>query len=91
MTNQEQDTGTHTACPCATAGYAGWINIKLQKPKTGQICIVAAGPDSVSQYLAMKWDGSEFSWADDNETDLDPFPSETATHWMPWPDDPVVA
>ena len=70
---------------------AGWAKFPDIKPKNGQICIVAAGPGRVAQILPLRWDLSaqEFFWHEDADGfGLDPFPTEVATHWMPWPSDP---
>ncbi|MFA5323356.1 MAG: DUF551 domain-containing protein [Smithella sp.] len=66
---------------------AEWIDIKDERPKIGQTCIVVAM--SQAQWMATKWDGKEFIWADEfeyGESVLDPFPSEEVTHWMPFPE-----
>jgi hypothetical protein len=67
-----------------------WIYFNLQKPKNGQMCIVAAGPNSKVQGMAVTWDEheEEFYWFD--ALGLDPYPTEATTHWMPFPDDPVA-
>lgn len=60
------------------------------KPLANQICLVAAGPGRVVQHVALRWDEyeQEFMWVDSVEDSFDPFPTEEATHWMPFPDDP---
>ena len=52
------------------------------------MCIVAAGPDSKAQVMAVTWDEyeEEFYWFD--ALGLDPYPTEVTTHWMPFPSDP---
>ena len=65
-----------------------WIPVS-EKPKQGQMCMVVA--DGVVQMLALVWNGDSFEWADGwdgHESAFDPFPSEVATHWRPWPADP---
>jgi len=68
-----------------------WRKFPDVKPDNGQLCIVAGGPDRVSQIIALRWDAyeEEFIWHSDSDgLGIDPFPTEIATHWMPWPDDP---
>lgn len=66
-----------------------WRKFPDEKPGPGQICIVAAGPSRVAQIIPLVWDRDEFTWHEQAEgLGLDPFPTEVATHWMPWPDDP---
>ena len=70
-----------------------WRDFSQEKPAPGQVCIVAAGPDCHAQHLALIWDDCEqqFYWVDDAAfSQLDPFPTEMATHWMPWPKDPAA-
>lgn len=66
-----------------------WIDFKRQKPQANQMCIVAAGPCRHAQILAVIWHEyeKEFVWANE-DLGLDPFPTEVATHWMPFPADP---
>ena len=52
----------------------------------GQECNVVT--QDVVQFMAVIWDGEEFVWADGyeyGESAFDPFPSEMATHWRPFP------
>lgn len=63
-----------------------WNPFPESKPEEGQSCIVAAGPDNVAQHVALIWDGENFTWPDGVE--LDPFPTEAARFWMPFPNDP---
>ena len=67
-----------------------WIDFSKQKPKNGQTCIVAAGPGSKAQVLAVVWDEheGEFYWFE--ALGLDPYPTEATTRWMPFPNDPVA-
>jgi hypothetical protein len=67
-----------------------WISIEEKLPKIGTECIVSCG--GVTQWMCVIWDGKEFVWADEyeyGESAFDPFPSEEATHWMPFPKGPV--
>jgi hypothetical protein len=67
-----------------------WISIKDRTPEMGQVCIVCA--DGIPQFMALAWNGDCFEWADgytyEGESAFDPFPSETATHWMLLPEPP---
>lgn len=68
-----------------------WKKLSEEKPKNGQICIVAAGPTRVAQIIPLVWieEWREFIWHEQAEDlGLNPFPSEIATHWIPFPDDP---
>lgn len=67
-----------------------WKKLSEEKPRINQKCIVAAtvGSCSIAQHASLIWVNNEFVWADD--LDFDPFPSELATHWIPWPLDPVT-
>jgi hypothetical protein len=64
-----------------------WISVEERLPEKGQACLVVAS--GKTQYMAIKFDGKEFVWADGydyGESAFDPFPSEQATDWMPLPE-----
>jgi hypothetical protein len=66
-----------------------WHDIRKEKPKRGDDCLVVAG--GTVQFMALTWNGSEFEWADGylhGDSAFDPFPSEDATHWMLLPEYP---
>jgi hypothetical protein len=68
-----------------------WQKFPDVKPDSGQMCIVAAGPDNQAQVVPVRWcaHDQEFYWHDQaQDLGLDPFPTEEANHWTPWPDDP---
>ena len=63
-----------------------WNNINDITPELGQICLVVA--DGIVQWMALTWINDKFVWADGaeyGESSFDPFPTERATHWMPFP------
>jgi hypothetical protein len=80
----------HYKNECEGKNNVVWLPFPQIKPQPDQICIVAAGPGRVAQHLALRWDDcqAEFVWAQD--IGLAPFPTEEATHWMAWPDDPFL-
>lgn len=68
-----------------------WIACEDVMPKINQLCIVAAGPGSVAQIIPLMWNGTDFVWHEQSDSfEVDPFPTEQATHWQPWPSDPVA-
>ena len=69
-----------------------WRKFPDIKPPANQVCLVAAGPGRVVQHIALRWDEykQEFMWVDSAEDSFGPFPTEEATHWMPFPNDPEV-
>lgn len=82
-----------------------WISLNRQKPEKNLKCIVVAQLDDgslVTQSLPLVWNGSEFEWSDEvsdfgiwnnsrEEFDeIEPFPSELAVYYMPWPKDPEI-
>lgn len=77
----------------AVVMHSPWIDFSKQKPLDGQMCIVAAGAGRVAQHVALRWHAytQEFIWSSAVEDlNIDPFPTECATHWMPWPDGPTA-
>lgn len=72
--------------------FGSWNKFSDVKPANGQMCIVAAGPDHHAQIIPMRWyaHDQEFYWHEQaQDLGVDPFPTELASYWMPWPDDPV--
>lgn len=83
--------GTYETPPGGRSGLAPgyvWFAVDTLPPPVGQKCIVSAGPGNVAQHVPLVWDGKEFHWVEDMEEYFDPFPSEEAGMWMPWPEDP---
>lgn len=80
--------------PCSNRNALGgsgslseWQDIANMKPESGQTCIVTSS-DGVAQWMALTWNGDAFEWADGyeyGESRFDPFPSEQAKYWMPFP------
>jgi hypothetical protein len=72
----------------APAPAGEWIAVAERLPKFGQVCVVRAR--GRAQWMALAWVGEKFVWADSHfhgESAFDPFPSEMATHWQPFPSD----
>ncbi len=71
-----------------------WVDINKEKPKTGQICIVAARskePLPEVPCVVLEWDGEKFMWVGKLREELGEFPNELADFWKPWPDHPEAA
>jgi len=68
-----------------------WNKFPDIKPKDQQLCIVAGGPGMVAQIIPLRWNEKkqEFTWHEDSDwLQIDDYPTEISTHWIPWPDDP---
>lgn len=69
-----------------------WNKFPEVKPPIGQVCLVCAGSNGPPriQYVALRWDGEDFSWMDDEEESaFDDFPTDEAKLWAKFPDDPI--